>query len=93
MLFPISCVYQRLQLSFCFFVNATNAFYAKRSPSEMEVIFDNNLKPNFNYLMANKLSLNLEKTNFIIFQPILSPPILLHPSPPPQKKPNFQITK
>ena len=54
---------------FCIHVYATNSFYAKRSLSELEVIFDNNLKPNLNYLMASKLSLNLEKTNFIIFQP------------------------
>ena len=78
-------------VEFHIFANATNAFYAKRSPSEMEVI-DNNLKPNFNYLMANKLSLNLEKTNFIIFQPIPSPSTLLHPPPPPPK-PNFEIAK
>lgn len=52
---------------FCVHVYATNSFYAKRS--ELEVIFDNNFKPNLNYLMASKLSLNLEKTNFIIYQP------------------------
>lgn len=50
-------------------VYATNSFHAKCSLSEQEDIFDNNLKPNVNYLMATKLSLNLEKTNFIIFQP------------------------
>ena len=76
--FPISCVYQRLQWlyqisEFHIFAYATNSFYAKRSLSELEVIFDNDLKPNFNYLMVTKLSLNLQKTNFVIFQPTPSP--------------------
>ena len=60
---------------FCIHVYATNSFYAKSSLSELEVIFDNNLKPNLNYLMATKLSLNLVKTNFIIFQHTPSLPL------------------
>ena len=65
-------------LYFCIHVYATNSFYAKRSLSELDVIFDNN----FN-LMATKLSLNLEKTNFIYFNPPHQP----------SQKPNFQIAK
>ena len=47
----------------------TNIFYANRSLSELEVVINNNLKSAASFLMANKLSLNIEKTNFIIFRP------------------------
>ena len=46
----------------------TNIFYANRSLSELEVAI-NNLKSVASLIMANKLSLNIDKTNFIIFRP------------------------
>ena len=47
----------------------TNRFYANRSLSELEVVINNNLISVASLLMANMLSLNINKTNFIIFCP------------------------
>ena len=49
------------------FVDDTNLFYSNRSLTELEDVLNNNL-----WLMANKLSLNVNKTNFIIFHPLKS---------------------
>ena len=46
----------------------TNIFYANRSLSELEIAI-NNLQSVASLIMANKLSLNIDKTNFIIFRP------------------------
>ena len=49
------------------FVDDANLFYSNRSLTELKDVLDNNL-----WLMANKLSLNVDKTNFIIFHPLKS---------------------
>ena len=46
------------------FVDDTNLFYSNRSLTELEDVINNNL-----WLMANKFSLNVDKTNFIIPPP------------------------
>ena len=46
------------------FVDDSNLFYSNRSLTELEDVINNNF-----WLMANKLSLNVDKTNFIIFHP------------------------
>ena len=56
---------------FHIFADDTNLFYSNRSLSELEDVINNHLKFVSNWLMANKLSLNVEKTNFIIFHPPL----------------------
>ena len=48
---------------------ATNLFYSNRSLTELEDVINNNLKFVSNWIMANLLSLNVDKTNFIIFHP------------------------
>ena len=48
---------------------ATNLFYSNRSLTELEDVINNNLKFFSNWIMANLLSLNADKTNFIIFHP------------------------
>ena len=53
--------------TFTFFADDTNLLYSNRSLSELEDVINNNLKFVSNWLMANKLSLNVDKTNFIIF--------------------------
>ena len=54
---------------FHIFAGDTNLFYSNRSLTELEAVVNNNLKFVSNWLMANKLSLNVDKTNFIIFHP------------------------
>ena len=44
----------------------TNIFYANRSLSELEVVINNNRKSVASLLMANKLSLNIDKTHIFI---------------------------
>ena len=51
---------------------ATNLFYSNRSLTELEDVINNNLKFVSNWIMANLLSLNVDKTNFIIFHPLKS---------------------
>ena len=48
---------------------ATNLFYFSRSLTEVEDVINNNLTFVSNWIMANVLSLNVDKTNFIIFHP------------------------
>ena len=52
---------------FHIFAGDTNLFYSNRSLTELEDDVSNNLKFVSNWLMADKLSLNIDKTNFIIF--------------------------
>ena len=51
---------------------ATNLFHSNRSLTELEDVINNNLKFVSNWIMANLLSLNVDKTNFIIFHPLKS---------------------
>ena len=49
---------------------ATNLFYYNRSLTELEDVINNNLKFVSNWIMENHpLSLNVDKTNFIVFHP------------------------
>ena len=60
------------------FADDTNLFYSNSSLAELEICINNNLKLVSNWLKVNKLSLNIDKTNFIIFHP-------------PQKATNYQV--
>ena len=54
---------------FHIFADDTNLFYSNSNLAELESIVNYKLKMVSDWLMANKVSLNIDKTNFIIFRP------------------------
>ena len=68
------------QLDFHLFADDSNLFYAHKSLSELETTVNNELQEVFSWLCANKLSLNIEKSNYVIFRP-------------PQKSVNYSINR
>ena len=54
---------------FHIFADDTNLFYSNSNLAELESIVNYNLKMVSDWLMANKVSLNIDKTNFIVFHP------------------------
>ena len=54
---------------FHIFVDDTNLFYSNSNLAELDSIVNYNLKMVSDWLMANKVSLNIDKTYFIIFHP------------------------
>ena len=54
---------------FHIFADDTNLFYSNSNLAELESIVTYNLKMVSDWLMANKVSLNIDKTNFINFHP------------------------
>ena len=54
---------------FHIFADDTNLFYSNSNLAELESVVNCNLKMVSDWLMANKVSLNIDKTNFIIFHP------------------------
>jgi len=63
---------------FHIFADDTNLFSSDRSLLNLESAINKTLPCIFNWLVANKLSLNIKKTNFIIFHP-------------PQKKTQYSV--
>ena len=57
------------QLDFHLFADDSNLFYAHKSLLQLETTVNNELHEVFNWLCANKLSLNIEKSNYVIFRP------------------------
>ena len=57
------------QLDFHLFADDSNLFYADKSLSELETTVNNELQEVFSWLCANKLCLNIEKSNYVIFRP------------------------
>ena len=57
------------QLNFHLFADDSNLFYAHKSLLQLETTVNNELHEVFNCLCANKLSLNIEKSNYVIFRP------------------------
>ena len=55
--------------NFHIFADDTNLFCTNRRLSALELSVNENLKSVSSWLVANKLSLNIDKTNFIIFHP------------------------
>ena len=47
---------------------ALTFFYAHKSLKELETTVNNELQEVFSWLCANKLSLNIEKSNYVIFR-------------------------
>ena len=56
-------------VDFHIFADDTNLFYSNSNLVELESIVNYNLKMVSDWLMVNKVSLNIDKTNFIIFHP------------------------
>ena len=65
-------------LTFIFFADDSNLFYANKSLIALEAIINDQLLLVYDWLCANNLALNTKKSNFVIFCP-------------PQKKLNYQI--
>ena len=54
---------------FFLFADDTNIYYEAESPLKLEQILNNGLKELHTWLIVNRLSLNIEKTNFVVFHP------------------------
>ena len=65
-------------LEFHLFADDSNLFYADKSLSRLESVVNNELIYVHEWLCANKLTLNIEKSSFVIFHP-------------PQKKINYDV--
>ena len=50
------------------FADDTNLFFSESSYEKVFQVADEELKSNDNWLTANKLSLNINKTNYIVFR-------------------------
>ena len=55
------------KLQFYLFADDTNLSYADKSLKSLESIVNGELANIYNWLTANKLSLNIKKSNFVIF--------------------------
>ena len=71
--------YSSNQLNFFLFAVNTNLLYADKNLRSLEETVYKDLINVCNWLMANKLSLNTKKSNFVIFRPY-------------QKRMNFDVT-
>ena len=54
---------------FYLFANDTNILYAEKNLRDLETIVDNELQNLYSWLTANKLTLNIKESNFVIFHP------------------------
>ena len=57
------------KLQFFLFADDTNLLYANKNPRSLETVMNDELLKIVDWLTANKLSLNVKKTNYIIFHP------------------------
>ena len=60
-------------LSFFLFADDTNIYFEHKSLDKLEYIVNKELRKINNWLIVNRLSLNIKKTNFIIFHPFNKP--------------------
>ena len=56
------------KLSFYLFADDTNLLYADKNLRSLETVVNEELRYIGNWLMVNKLSLNVKKSNFVIFR-------------------------
>ena len=56
-------------LIFFLFADDANAVYADKNLKSLESTVNQELSTLFDWLTANKLTLNIKKTNFVIFRP------------------------
>ena len=57
------------KLRFYLFADDTNILYADKNLKDLETTVNNELQNLYNWLTANKLPLNIKKSNFVIFHP------------------------
>ena len=57
------------KLEFFLFVDDTNLLYANKNLKSLETVMNDELLKIVDWLTASKLSLNVKKTNYIIFDP------------------------
>ena len=55
-----------LNSHFIIFADNTNILFSHRDPEQIEKLINNELKKILNWFKLNKLSLNIDKTNFMI---------------------------
>ena len=55
-------------LNFILFADATNMFYSHADPNQLVNVVRTELKKLSNWTRANKLSINIKKSNFILFK-------------------------
>ena len=60
-------------LQFFLFADDTNIYYEAESPDKLEQVINKELKKLDTWLVVNRLSLNIDKTNFIVFHPYNKP--------------------
>ena len=60
-------------LQFYLFADDTNIYYEAESIDKLEKIINNELKKLYTWLIVNRLSLNIDKTNFLVFHPYNKP--------------------
>ena len=58
------------KLNFVVFADDTNMLYADKHPKSLEEIVNKELKNVCKWLHVNKLTLNIKKSNFVIFRPL-----------------------
>ena len=58
---------------FFLFADDTNIYYEAESPDKLELVINKELKKLHSWLVVNRLSLNMDKTNFIMFHPYNKP--------------------
>ena len=56
-------------LDFSLFADDTNIYYEAKSLDELESTLNKGLRELHNWLIINRLSLNIGKTNFVLFHP------------------------
>ena len=61
-------------LQFYLFADDTNIYCETDTPDKLELTINKELKKLRNWLIVNRLSLNVDKTNFVIFHPYNKPP-------------------
>ena len=60
-------------LNFYIFADETNIYFEAESPEKLETILNHELKELHTWLIVNRLSLNIDKTNFVVFHPYNKP--------------------
>ena len=57
------------KLNFYLFADDTNILFSHKDLKSLEKIMNDELSNVYRWLVANKLTLNLKKSNFVIFRP------------------------
>ena len=60
-------------LNFFLFADDTNIYYEADTPAKLEKVINKELKKLRIWLIVNRLSLNIDKTNFVVFHPYNKP--------------------